>query len=173
MHIITKCGTPKCGTPNVWTVKTEEGQRNCEDWRRAEAQALTALCETKKVRNAECVNVWTVKTEEGQRSDFWVWRRKRTQLKEMEVEWWKLIWFPGAILKHAFIGWLSLKTNWLPKIDSWSFTGDCARPFCRNCVESRENLFFECPFTWRIWRRIWGCIGPWHSCNLGRNHKMG
>ena len=129
---------------------------NCEDWRRAEAQALTALCETKKVWNAECVNVWTVKTEEGQRSDFWVWRRKRTQLKEMEVEWWKLIWFPGAIPKHAFIGWLTLKTNWLPKIDFWSFTGDCARPFCRNCVESRGNLFFECPFAWRIWRWIMG-----------------
>ena len=43
---------------NVWTVKTEEGQ--------VEAQALTALCETKKMWNAECVNC-----EDWRRAEAW------------------------------------------------------------------------------------------------------
>ena len=30
---------------------------------------------------------------------------------EMEVIWWKLVWFPQAIRKHAFMGWLTLKNR--------------------------------------------------------------
>lgn len=28
--------------------------------------------------------------------------------KNLEVKWWKLIWFQGAIPKYAFIGWLAI-----------------------------------------------------------------
>ena len=53
----------------MWAVWPVGGERQrtkrsekAEQCRRVEAQALIALCETKKVWNAECV-----KTEEGQR----------------------------------------------------------------------------------------------------------
>lgn len=36
------------------------------------------------------------------------------------------------------------------------FTGLCACSFCRNCMESREHLFFECPFTKIIWGHVIG-----------------
>ena len=53
-------------------MKTEEGQM----------RKLWLLCV--KLKKCEMPNVWTVKIEEGQRPDFWVWRRKRTQLREVE-----------------------------------------------------------------------------------------
>ena len=52
----------------VWLVGSERQRtkrsEKAEQCRRVEAQALIALCETKKVWNAKCV-----KTEEGQRPD--------------------------------------------------------------------------------------------------------
>ena len=29
--------------------------------------------------------------------------------------------------------------------------GSCLCVFCRNCLESRDHIFFECSFTRRIW----------------------
>jgi hypothetical protein len=32
--------------------------------------------------------------------------------------------------------------------------GDCLCPFCRGYLESREHLFFECGFSFRIWKNL-------------------
>jgi hypothetical protein len=34
----------------------------------------------------------------------------------------------------------------------WGYKGDVNCWFCRNHVESRDHLFFECSFSYRIWR---------------------
>lgn len=65
------------------------------------------------------------------------------------------------------------------------FTGICACSFCRNCMESREHLFFECPFTKIIWGHViglclvadipvsWKEIFKWGIANLkGRDLEL-
>jgi hypothetical protein len=36
----------------------------------------------------------------------------------------------------------------------WGYTRDPKCVFCRNCIESRDHLYFECEFTIRLWREV-------------------
>jgi len=38
----------------------------------------------------------------------------------------------------------------------WGYMGDCLCPFCRSRMESREHLFFDCGFSYRIWKELLG-----------------
>ena len=69
----------------------------------------------------------------------------------MEVVWWKSVWLPQPIQKHAFMEWLTLKNRLTTKSRpiQWGFFGDNYCAFCRNKIESREHLYFECSFTKR------------------------
>ena len=60
--------------------------------------------------------------------------------------------------RHAFIGWLVVK-NRLPikeRMIKWGSAGDTACVFCRNGIENRDHLLFECPFSNRIWKNVMG-----------------
>ena len=48
--------------------------------------------------------VWSL-TAAGNFNCAATWQHLRS--KQIEVPWWKLIWFHGAIHKHCFIGWLA------------------------------------------------------------------
>jgi hypothetical protein len=95
--------------------------------------------------------IWTAsKKGEFVSSDTWqVLREKKDQ-----IEWWKIIWFPLAIPKHAFILWLAMKNRLVTgvRLLQWGYKGDVNCCFCRNHVESRNHLIFECSFSYRIWR---------------------
>ncbi|XP_075641997.1 uncharacterized protein LOC142613508 [Castanea sativa] len=73
--------------------------------------------------------------------------------KSSEVEWWKLLWFHLTILKHSFIGWLAVinKLSTLDTMTRWGYSDDSICVFCRNFLERRDHIFFECSFTRRIW----------------------
>jgi hypothetical protein len=95
--------------------------------------------------------IWTVsKKGEFVSSDTWQALRE----KKDQIEWWKIIWFPLAIPKHAFILWLAMKNRLVigVRLLQWGYKGDVNYWFCRNHVESRDHLFFECSFSYRIWR---------------------
>ena len=85
-------------------------------------------------------------------SETWNYIRKSS----LEVSWWKLLWFPETIPKHAFIGWLTISNRLQLRIECLSgrFKGDVLCVLGRRQLESREHLFFECSFA----RRIWLCI---------------
>jgi hypothetical protein len=74
--------------------------------------------------------------------------------KKHDVLWWHLIWFPLAIPKQAFILWLAVQNRLTTgdRLLVWGFQGDINCVFCRHGVESRDHLFFDCSFSFRIWR---------------------
>ncbi|XP_059451249.1 uncharacterized protein LOC132182059 [Corylus avellana] len=74
--------------------------------------------------------------------------------KKEEIAWWKLVWFSYAIPKHAFILWLAIQDRLVTgeRLLKWGFQGDIKCLFCHNQVESRGHLFFECSFSYRIWK---------------------
>jgi hypothetical protein len=83
-------------------------------------------------------------------SDTWeVLRVKREQ-----AEGWKLVWFPLAIPKQASILWLVMKERLITRdrLLSWGYKGDVKCLFCRNQLESCAHLFFECSFSYIIWK---------------------
>ena len=82
------------------------------------------------------------------------WNELRS--KGNEVSWWKLLWFSLNIPRYSFIGWLAMH-NKLPtreRMLKWGFTVDGNCVFCRNSLETRNHIFFECSFSKRLWRKI-------------------
>ena len=84
------------------------------------------------------------------------WQHLR--VKQIEVNWRKLVWFTNAIPKHSFIGWLTIRNRLVTKdrLLQWGLGVDPMCLFCRQNLEDRDHLFFKCPFTNRIWKNIMG-----------------
>ena len=75
------------------------------------------------------------------------------RVKELEVDWWKFLWFQLAIPRRTFMGWLAIKNKLTirDRLAKWGYTGDTLYVFCRGCIESKDHLFFVCPFARGIW----------------------
>lgn len=102
------------------------------------------------------------------------------------VTWWKLVWFSLAIPRHSFLLWLVFRDAIVTKqkMCSWGYTGESQCLFCHGWLESRENLFFICSFSWRIWKEVmadcyyvdmplaWDSVEDWGIAMLhGKNLK--
>ncbi|XP_059441055.1 uncharacterized protein LOC132173556 [Corylus avellana] len=74
--------------------------------------------------------------------------------KKVEIVWWKMVLFPHAIPKHAFILWLAMQNRLITgdQLIRWGYNGDVKCLFDHNQMESREHMFFECSFRYQIWK---------------------
>ena len=81
-----------------------------------------------------------------------VWDFIRT--RGSSLNWGNAIWFSGYTPKHAFILWLACwdKLTTRYKLLTWGSITNPACVFCYIACETSEHLFFNCPFTKRIWR---------------------
>lgn len=89
--------------------------------------------------------------------------------------WLNTTWFRMAVPRFSFITWLAIH-NRLPtgdRLNSWGINIDPTCPLCCLEVESRDHLFFRCPYSNLIWREgllrtcswlepaEWGTIVDW------------
>lgn len=75
------------------------------------------------------------------------------RIHEASVPWHQTVWNKGGIPRHSFLSWL-LVLNRCPTRDRIIGWGLPTSPLCLLCnlqCESRNHLFFECPYTWSIW----------------------
>lgn len=84
------------------------------------------------------------------------------QLREHSpiVEWSKVIWFSEAIPRCSFIAWLTVR-NRLSTGDRTSAWGEVQG--CRLCGEpdeTRDYLFFACPYSFTVWTDLTVCLLP-------------
>ncbi|XP_059446512.1 uncharacterized protein LOC132178068 [Corylus avellana] len=122
-------------------------------WRRARSEALVEIqARLHEIRFGPYDKpVWTVSRGGSYvSSETWDFLRE----KKVEVSWWKMVWFPNAIPKHAFILWLAVQDRLLTgdRLMKWGYKGEVKCFFCHNQIESRDHLFFECSFSYRIWK---------------------
>jgi hypothetical protein len=85
--------------------------------------------------------VWTVSRKGSYvSSETWDFLRE----KKEEVVWWKMMWFPHAIPKHAFNLWLVVQDRLLTgdHMMELGYKGEVKCLFCHNQIESKEHLFF-------------------------------
>lgn len=81
------------------------------------------------------------------------------RLASPKVAWASFIWFKGAVPKHSFICWLTLLDRLPTKLRLFKYMAiDVACVFC-GAPESRDHLFFICPFTSQVWKRVFDTIG--------------
>ena len=77
------------------------------------------------------IPIWTA-SRKGVFVSFDTWEVLRE--KKEPVSWWKLVWFPYAIPKHAFILWLVMKgrLSMGDRLLSWGYKRDVNCVFCKN-----------------------------------------
>ncbi|XP_024004984.1 uncharacterized protein LOC112082115 [Eutrema salsugineum] len=68
------------------------------------------------------------------------------------------IWFSGATPKYSFMAWLAVNNRLTTGslMQRWKGDIDTSCSFCDETVESREHLFFACPYTKEIWEALVG-----------------
>lgn len=79
------------------------------------------------------------------------------------MEWYKGLWFKHHTPKFAFLAWLAtlnrLSTG--DRMVCWKNGTPAGCSLCSDPHETRNHLFFSCPFSAEIWRRLmFNLLGP-------------
>lgn len=88
-----------------------------------------------------------------------------------QVPWLKAVWTSRGIPKQNFLAWLVV-LNRCPTKDrilGWGLQTDPVCVLCNSTAESRDHLFFDCPFSFTVWEflaRKAGCtpVRQWSHC---------
>lgn len=81
---------------------------------------------------------------------------KMVQLHIFFTTWASIVWIGRGIPRHNFLTWLFV-LNRCPTRDrliGWGLQTDAACLLCNQNAESRDHLFFLCPYSWTIWVEI-------------------
>lgn len=65
------------------------------------------------------------------------------------ISWARGIWFSQATPKYGFMSWLSVRNRMatMDRVSVWSQGIDTTCVLCKNALETRSHLFFECSFS--------------------------
>ncbi|OAP11060.1 hypothetical protein AXX17_AT2G06440 [Arabidopsis thaliana] len=71
----------------------------------------------------------------------------------VQVNWHRSIWFKDRVPKHAFISWVVAwnRLHTRDRLKSWGFSIHVVCVLCNSGDESREHLFFNCPYSSAVW----------------------
>ncbi|XP_018448417.1 uncharacterized protein LOC108819900 [Raphanus sativus] len=75
------------------------------------------------------------------------------RVNNQRVSWCKEIWFSKGIPRHKFLSWLFV-LNRCPTKDrmvEWGLDVDPICTLCNSDIETRDHLYFSCPYSWEIW----------------------
>ncbi|KAL1222629.1 hypothetical protein V5N11_002455 [Cardamine amara subsp. amara] len=92
-----------------------------------------------------------------------------------QVSWDPIVWHKVTIPKHAITTWLFVlnRNPTLDRLLAWGLDVEPLCLLCGSCPESRNHLFFECPYSTALWKEItlklgfqdppysWECIIQW------------
>lgn len=83
--------------------------------------------------------------------------------RQLPKDWHDVVWFKGALPKHAFTMWVT-NLDRLPtraRLASWGVPVPVTCPFCGSHPETRDHLFISCQYTEAVWALIFSrCSRP-------------
>ncbi|XP_010513407.1 PREDICTED: uncharacterized protein LOC104789404 [Camelina sativa] len=70
-----------------------------------------------------------------------------------QKSWSKGVWFSQATPKYSFMAWLATlnKLSTGDRMQSWGGAFNTSYVLCSNTLETRDRLFFSCPYSTEIW----------------------
>lgn len=76
--------------------------------------------------------------------------------KKDQVMWSRLIWFQQGVPRFAFITWLAVRDRLSTghRTAQWGQAQYCL--YCGEPDETRDHLFFACPYTFTLWLKVAG-----------------
>ncbi|XP_013608000.1 PREDICTED: uncharacterized protein LOC106314717 [Brassica oleracea var. oleracea] len=83
---------------------------------------------------------------------------EQIRMQHPTVAWSKIVWFPHAIPRFSFITWLTLKDRLSTGARSraWGCIQACL--LCGEPDETRDHLFFACPYYFTVWIDLVGYL---------------
>lgn len=112
---------------------------------------------------------------------------KMLRVEKPICRWAKEIWFSEATPKFFFITWLAIHDRLTTgaRMRSWNTQVDTTCKFCAEPVETRNHLFFQCPYSTQVWEKLMKGLLQGHytsswdrivtlltSSSLGRKHLL-
>ena len=84
------------------------------------------------------------------------WNLVRTQGEFKE--WSKAVWFTQGVPRFSYITWMAVKyiLATCSRMRSWGQIQGCV--FCGEPEESRDHLYFACPYTFTLWLEVTGTL---------------
>jgi len=151
-----KLGIPRNATINEVLVDREWRFRRCRD---RQIQTLVQEVRRSQVTLSAGVNdgvLWKLGPDDygDSFSSIATWRQIRQQ--HDKVLWTKLVWFAQGVPRFAFITWLAFKDRLATgqRLRKWGRLQGCL--FCGEPEESRDHLYFACPYTFTLWLQVVG-----------------
>lgn len=79
-----------------------------------------------------------------------------TRVQQTKVQWYKGIWFSGSTPKYSVMTWIAAHNRLATgdRLLKWNAQANAQCILCNSAVETRDHLFFSCPFTETIWRSL-------------------
>lgn len=76
--------------------------------------------------------------------------------KHASCSWSTVVWFKHATPKFSFILWMAMhdRLSTGDRMSFWNGNVDTSCVLCQTLVETKEHLFFECPFASIVWRQL-------------------
>ncbi|KAF3498813.1 hypothetical protein DY000_02056790, partial [Brassica cretica] len=80
------------------------------------------------------------------------------RVRREHVPWHRLLWFAQGIPRFAFIVWLAIRDRLSTgvKMRAWDHVQGCL--FCGEQEETRDHLYFVCPYTYTLWLEVIGTL---------------
>lgn len=71
-------------------------------------------------------------------------------------DWVKCVWFSMSTPKYAFMTWLAMldRMSTMDRVSIWDRSADATCVLCKNALETRNHLFFECSFSSQVWESL-------------------
>ncbi|XP_048608720.1 uncharacterized protein LOC125584381 [Brassica napus] len=82
------------------------------------------------------------------------------RVHKVVLSWSRIIWFPQNVPRFAFVAWLAIKDRLATghRMSNWSQGLACGCVFCGEPDETRDHLFFACPYTFTLWIDVAGLL---------------
>ena len=163
IEVIGERGTHKLGivrNAKIVEVLVDQQWRFRQTRDKSIEQVLTRVKEFPMtlVQTVDDIVTWKSGEEEFKKSfsDFNTWNMIRARYDI--VSWSKLIWFKQGVSRYAFITWLAIKDRLSTgtRMRDWGIVQGCL--LCGEPEESRDHLFFACPYTYGIWLQVIGSL---------------
>ncbi|XP_056864288.1 uncharacterized protein LOC130511360 [Raphanus sativus] len=80
------------------------------------------------------------------------------RVKAPEVQWSKAVWFPESTPRFAFLTWIAIRNRLATgdRILKWNPLAVTTCWLCKEEMESRNHLFFDCSYSKEVWKATVG-----------------
>lgn len=133
---------------NAWAIRGQRSRHYHELY-----TAITAV-NVPDPQDRRDVILWKAGDDDYQESFLSTKTWEQIRGKKEKVRWSKVVWFAQGVPRFSFITWLAIKNRFSTgdRMRSWGMIQGCL--LCGEVNETRDHLFFVCPYSFTVWHDL-------------------